>query len=62
MGRFHTADTAIFEIAQKISKITVFTGPILIDLTKPDGTLRKLLDVSRLEKWDEKARINLNEG
>lgn len=39
-----------------------FEGAIVTDPSKPDGTPRKLLDVSRLEAMGWKARIGLREG
>jgi GDP-L-fucose synthase len=55
-------DISILELARKIAEITGFKGRILTDTTKPDGTPRKLLDVSRLENMGWQARINLDEG
>jgi GDP-L-fucose synthase len=41
---------SILELAKKVASITDYNGRILTDPTKPDGTLRKLMDVSRLEQ------------
>ena len=38
----------IMELAQIVAKIYRFSGNIICDLTKPDGTMQKLMDVSRL--------------
>jgi GDP-L-fucose synthase len=43
-------DVSIRELAEMIAKIVGFTGKIEFDATKPDGTPRKLLDVSRLKE------------
>ncbi len=55
-------DISIFELAELIKKITNYSGRILIDKTKPDGTPRKLLDVSKLTSLGWKASIGLEEG
>ncbi|HEY4155347.1 MAG TPA: GDP-L-fucose synthase [Puia sp.] len=55
-------DLSIMELAGLIGKITGYEGSIRRDLSKPDGTPRKLLDVSKLEALGWKARISLEEG
>lgn len=55
-------DVTVAELARMIARVTGFKGEIRFDSTKPDGTLRKLMDVSRLEKMGWKARIALEEG
>lgn len=55
-------DCTIRELAETIAKVTGYAGTILFDSSKPDGTPRKLLDVSRLEKLGWKARIGLEDG
>ncbi|HEX6559542.1 MAG TPA: GDP-L-fucose synthase [Longimicrobiales bacterium] len=55
-------DLAIAELAALIARIAGFTGSITYDSTKPDGTPRKLLDVSRLHALGWSARIDLREG
>ena len=55
-------DVSIAELAEKIAKITGFTGNIKYQLDKPDGTLRKLLDVSLLKKLGWEYKINLDQG
>lgn len=55
-------DISIFELAQLIKSIIGFEGEIKHDLSKPDGTPRKLLDVSRIHKLGWKAKIGLVEG
>ncbi len=55
-------DLKIKELAGMIKKITGFDGKIIFDRTKPDGTPRKLLDVSRLHNLGWKHKISLEEG
>lgn len=55
-------DVTIAELAQTIAEITKFRGRIVQDTSKPDGTPRKLLDVSRLAALGWKARISLRDG
>jgi GDP-L-fucose synthase len=45
-------DISIRELAELIAKVVGFRGEIVYDTSKPDGTPRKLLDVSRLFPWD----------
>jgi len=55
-------EITIGELAQKIAQIVDYKGEIKFDLSKPDGTLRKLLDCSRLNKLGYKAKINIDDG
>jgi GDP-L-fucose synthase len=55
-------DVTIRELAQLIADATGFKGSIITDPTKPDGTPRKLMDVSRLKAMGWKPRISLEEG
>jgi GDP-L-fucose synthase len=55
-------DISIRELAELIREIVGFTGQIHFDAAKPDGTPRKLLDVSRLRSLGWRARISLREG
>jgi GDP-L-fucose synthase len=55
-------DIAIRELAQLICEVVAFTGKLVFDASKPDGTPRKLLDVSRLNALGWKPRINLRDG
>jgi GDP-L-fucose synthase len=55
-------DLTIAELAETIRSITGFEGNIVWDASKPDGTPRKLLDMSRLSALGWKARIPLREG
>lgn len=55
-------DISILELATLVKKIVGFEGDILTDTTKPDGTPRKLMDVSKLSNLGWKAKITLEEG
>ena len=55
-------DVSIAELAQLMANVSGFAGRISFDATKPDGTKRKLMDVSRLAKMGWKAKISLEEG
>jgi GDP-L-fucose synthase len=55
-------DVTIKELAETIQSIVGYEGEIKWDTTKPDGTPRKLLDVSRLNALGWKARHTLKEG
>ncbi|AUJ65726.1 GDP-fucose synthetase (plasmid) [Aestuarium zhoushanense] len=55
-------DISILELAQKVAAITGFRGRIVTDPSKPDGTLRKLMDVSRLTQMGWSAQIGLAQG
>ena len=55
-------DISILDLAQKIAKITGFKGEIIYDLSKPDGTPRKQLDVTKLNTLGWKASISLEKG
>jgi len=55
-------DLTIAELAQMIADIVKFSGRIVFDRSRPDGTLRKLVDVSRLNALGWTARIPLRQG
>jgi GDP-L-fucose synthase len=55
-------DCTIRELAETIARITGYAGRLVWDTSKPDGTPRKLLDVSRLAALGWRARIGLEEG
>jgi GDP-L-fucose synthase len=55
-------DVTIRELAESIMSVIGFAGRIAFDATKPDGTPRKLLDVSRLREIGWLARTPLREG
>ena len=55
-------DCSIRELAETIARVTGFSGRLIFDSTKPDGTPRKLLDVSRLAGLGWSATIDLEQG
>ena len=55
-------DISILELAQLVAKVTGFTGRISTDPTKPDGAMRKLMDVGRLSQMGWSASIELEQG
>ena len=55
-------ELSIKEVAEKVMKETGFTGELRWDASKPDGTLRKLTDVSRLHSLGWHHRIEIDEG
>jgi GDP-L-fucose synthase len=55
-------DISILELAELIKDVVGFEGEIVNDLSKPDGTPRKLLDVTRLNNLGWEAQISLEEG
>ncbi|MES2212634.1 MAG: GDP-L-fucose synthase [Pseudomonadota bacterium] len=55
-------DMTIQALADTISKVIGFTGEIVFDASKPDGTPRKLLDISKMSALGWKARYSLEEG
>ncbi|KUR75537.1 GDP-L-fucose synthase [Novosphingobium sp. Fuku2-ISO-50] len=56
------SDVSILELAQIIAHVTGFSGGIVTDPSKPDGTMRKLMDVSRLADMGWRASIGLERG
>jgi GDP-L-fucose synthase len=56
------SDLTIAELAAEIAAVVGFRGELVYDRAKPDGTPRKLLDVSRMAKLGWKARTSLKEG
>jgi GDP-L-fucose synthase len=55
-------DVTIRELAELVKDVVGFEGEIVQDLTKPDGTPRKLLDMSKLHELGWKHRIKLKDG
>jgi GDP-L-fucose synthase len=55
-------DVSIEEVARIICKVVGYKGELVFDTTKPDGTPRKLLDVSRLRNYGWESKINLADG
>ncbi len=56
------SDVSILELAQMVAVATGFEGRITTDPSKPDGTPRKLMDVSRLAEMGWRAQIPLDRG
>jgi GDP-L-fucose synthase len=55
-------DVTISKLAETIAKIVGYQGDLRFDVTKPDGTPRKLLDVSKLSSLGWRAKTSLEEG
>lgn len=55
-------DCTIRELAETLARVTGFTGRLAFDASKPDGTPRKLMDVSRLRALGWQAPIALQDG
>jgi len=55
-------DCTIKELTETVAKVVGYQGEIQWDTTKPDGSPRKLMDVSRLERLGWKAKVSLDEG
>ncbi|HEV3050136.1 MAG TPA: GDP-L-fucose synthase [Longimicrobium sp.] len=55
-------DISIRQLAETIRDVVGYTGELVFDSTKPDGTPRKLLDVSRMNALGWKASIGLRQG
>jgi nucleoside-diphosphate-sugar epimerase len=55
-------DVSISDLAEIMAEVTGFEGEIVYDSSKPDGTLRKLMDVERLAHMGWTARIPLQQG
>lgn len=55
-------DISIKDLASILAKITKFEGEIVWDLSKPDGTPRKLLDISKLKEMGWQYKYSLEEG
>ena len=55
-------DCTIRELAETIARVTGFEGRLVFDSSKPDGTPRKLMDVSRLKSLGWQASISLEDG
>jgi GDP-L-fucose synthase len=55
-------DITIAELAELVKEITGFKGEIVFDKSKPDGTVRKLIDSSKIQRLGWKPKINLKDG
>src|SRR5580658_5611957 len=56
------SDISIADLARLVQRVAGYSGSLVFDTTKPDGTPRKLLDVSRLTGLGWRASIGLEEG
>lgn len=56
------SDVTIKEVAQTVAEVVGYTGDVEFDATKPDGTMRKLMDSTRLANLGWKASVSLREG
>ncbi|WP_343304447.1 GDP-L-fucose synthase [Chitinophaga niabensis] len=56
------SDISILELANLIKKVTEYPGDIVFDSSKPDGTPRKLMDVSKLHGFGWKHQVELSDG
>ena len=55
-------ELSIEQLAKKVQKIVGHTGEIVWDRSKPDGTMQKLMDSSKLNELGWQAEIELEEG
>lgn len=55
-------DCTILELAETIKEVVGYKGKLIFDTTKPDGTPRKLLDVSKINSLGWKAKTSLKDG
>ena len=55
-------EITILELAEMVKKVTGYQGKIVMDSSKPDGTPRKLTDISRLKAMGWEPKIDLEEG
>jgi GDP-L-fucose synthase len=55
-------DLTILELANKVKSVVGFEGTIELDHTKPDGTMRKVMDISRLHALGWRASTTLEQG
>lgn len=55
-------DVTIFELASLVAETIGFTGEILTDPTKPDGTPRKLLDISKIRATGWEPLVSFKDG
>ena len=56
------SDISIAELAALVAEVAGFEGRITQDVSKPDGTMRKLMDVTRLADMGWRARVSLEDG
>lgn len=58
----YNEDISIAELAETIKEVTAYEGKIVFDTSKPDGTMRKLMDSSRINHMGWKAKTELKNG
>jgi len=56
------SDITINDVAQIIEEVVGFCGEIVFNISMPDGTKKKLLDVSKMESFNWKPKITLQDG
>jgi len=56
------ADVTIREVAETIMDVVGFQGKVVFDTSKPDGTIKKLLDISRMKQLGWHAQTKLRDG
>ena len=56
------AEVTIMELAQLVKQTVGFGGEIIMDASKPDGTMRKLTDISRIKALGWEPKITLEQG
>ncbi|EIE51121.1 GDP-fucose synthetase [Salipiger aestuarii] len=56
------SDISILDLAKLVAKVTGYTGKISNDPSKPDGTMKKLMDISRLADMGWRAQVGLEDG
>ncbi len=55
-------DVTILELAELVAKVVGYKGEILLDSSRPDGTMRKVLDISKIKNLGWQPSITLEEG
>jgi GDP-L-fucose synthase len=55
-------DLTIKELAEMVTDVVGFKGDLTFDTSKPDGTMRKVMDVSRINKLGWKRTMQLKDG
>jgi GDP-L-fucose synthase len=55
-------DCTIKELAETVARVVGFGGEVSFDISKPDGSPRKLMDVSRLERMGWRSSTSLEAG
>lgn len=55
-------DHTIAELAERVAAVVSYAGPVAWDRSKPDGTFRKILDVSRMQALGWQPTVDLENG